>query len=137
MRPLRLTSLTCAVMTFAFALPPLWADTFESGARIKRGIEQVAPYAEHWSFIQPIRPRLPSISAAAWPRNEIDFFSLARLEAEELQPSDEADRNTLIRRVTLDLIGLPPTPAEVEAFVGDTRPDARQRFGRQGLQSVV
>ena len=66
----------------------------------------------------------PDASNNAWPHNEIDRFVLARLDEEQLQPSPEADRNTLIHRLSFDLIGLPPTPEEVQAFVGDPAPDA-------------
>src|SRR5204863_6038558 len=72
-------------------------------------------------------PVLPVVHAAAWPRNPIDRFILERLEKEGLQPSPEASRETLLRRVTLDLTGLPPTPAETDAFVSDSSPDAYER----------
>ena len=93
-------------------------------ALISRWIEQGAQYEPHWSFIAPVRPDLPAVRYAAWPRNAIDAFVLDRLEREGLQPSPEADRATLLRRVTLDLTGLPPTPGEVAAFLGDDSPDA-------------
>ena len=70
---------------------------------ISRWIEQGAQYEPHWSFIAPVRPDLPALRDAAWPRNAIDAFVLDRLEREGLQPSPEADRATLLRRVTLDL----------------------------------
>jgi hypothetical protein len=78
----------------------------------------------HWSYVAPVRPELPNVGDASWAKNGIDHFILARLESEGLKPSPEADRATLIRRVYLDLIGLPPTPAEVDAFVNDSREDA-------------
>ncbi len=82
----------------------------------------------HWAF-QPLRrPSLPAVKRAGWLCNAIDRFVLNRLEAESMSPSPEADQATLIRRLTLDLIGLPPTPAEVEAFVRDNRPDAYERL---------
>jgi hypothetical protein len=84
--------------------------------------------AEHWAYRKPVRPPLPAVKNAAWVRNGIDFFVLARLEQEGLAPSPEADRATLIRRVSLDLIGLPPTVAEVDAFLADARPDAYERL---------
>ncbi len=90
-------------------------------------VKQGAPYAKHWSYVVPTRPPLPSVRDASWPRNAIDRFLLARLESEGLQPSPEADRETMIRRVSLDLTGLPPTVDEVEAFVRDDRPDAYER----------
>jgi len=87
-----------------------------------------APKSDHWAFKAPARPPLPAIRNAAWPRNPIDRFVLARLEKEGLAPSPEADRAALIRRLSLDLIGLPPTPAEIDAFLGDRRPDAYDRL---------
>jgi hypothetical protein len=80
--------------------------------------------SDHWAFRRPIRPELPTLIDSSWSRNPIDRFILARLEKEGLKPSPEADRTTLIRRLSLDLIGLPPTFAEVDAFVADTSPDA-------------
>jgi len=94
---------------------------------IRTWIEQGAKYQPHWSFIPPKKAPLPAVQDSAWPRNEIDYFVLSRLEQEGLKPSPEADRRTLIRRLTLDLTGLPPTPAEAEAFVKDTAPDAYER----------
>ena len=70
----------------------------------------------------------PQVRRASWPRNAIDAFILARLEAEGLQPSEQADRSTLIRRLSLDLVGLPPTPEEVEAFLQDRSPDAYEKL---------
>jgi hypothetical protein len=87
---------------------------------LRQWIAQGAPYAQHWAFVALQRPALPRPKAAGWARNAVDHFILARLEQEGLRPSMEADRRTLFRRVTLDLTGLPPTPEEVEAFVGDT-----------------
>ena len=84
--------------------------------------------AKHWSF-QPIeRPAPPQVRDVAWVRNPIDNFVLARLEQEGIEPSPEAGRTTLIRRVTLDLIGLTPAMEELDAFVEDTRPDAYERL---------
>ena len=91
-------------------------------------IAQGAPYSPHWSFVPPKRPPLPRVKTPSWCRNPIDTFILARLEREGLRPSPEADRRTLIRRVTLDLTGLPPTPKEVAAFLADRRPDAYERL---------
>jgi cytochrome c553 len=94
---------------------------------LKRWIAQGAEYQPHWSFIPPTRPDLPEVANHWWGRNAIDSFVAARLEAAGLTPAPEADRSTLLRRVTLDLTGLPPTPDEVEAFLRDTRPDAYER----------
>ena len=82
----------------------------------------------HWSFRKITRPTPPRVRQADWPRNGSDSFVLARLEKENVAPSPEADRVTLIRRATLDLIGLPPTPEEVEAFLHDEQPDAYERL---------
>jgi len=90
----------------------------------------VAPAAaevKHWAYVKPIRPPLPRVSDAAWVRNPIDRFVLARLEKEGLEPSPEASRETLLRRVSLDLTGLPPTLAEIDAFVNDRSPHAYQK----------
>lgn len=95
---------------------------------LKRWIEEGAAYAKHWSFIPPVKADLPEVSDANWPRNEIDHFVLARLDADSLKPSPAADRRTLARRVALDLTGLPPSADEVEAFVADQSPDAYERY---------
>jgi mono/diheme cytochrome c family protein len=81
----------------------------------------------HWAFQAPRRPPLPRVRQAAWGRGPVDAFILARLEREGLRPAPEADRATLLRRVSLDLIGLPPTPAEVDAFLADGSPEAYER----------
>jgi hypothetical protein len=86
------------------------------------------PAETHWAFRPVRRLDLPTLRQPGWVRNPIDRFILSRLEAEGVSPSPEANRATLIRRVTLDLIGLPPTPAEEEAFLQDHRPDAYERL---------
>ncbi len=91
-------------------------------------IEQGAPYAPHWAFVPPVRPPLPEVDRQGWARTPIDRFVLARLEAEGLEPSAEADRGSLCRRVSLDLIGLPPTPEELAAFLADESADAYERL---------
>jgi hypothetical protein len=87
----------------------------------------VADTAEHWAYLKPVRPPLPAVSRQGWVRTPIDRFVLARLDHEKLSPSPEAERQTLLRRVTLDLTGLPPTPTEIDAFVADTAPGAYER----------
>lgn len=82
----------------------------------------------HWSFVPPQAQPLPSVKNAAWPRGRVDCFILGRLERGNLTPSHEADRRTLIRRLSFDLAGLPPTPEEIRAFLGDERPDAYARL---------
>ncbi len=91
---------------------------------LKEWIRQGAKYAKHWSYEKPVRPVVPAVRNTAWPRTDIDRFILARLEAERLTPAPEADRATLIRRASLDLTGLPPTPEEVDRFVADKSEDA-------------
>ena len=94
---------------------------------IRQWIAEGAPWQPFWSFIPPKRPAVPAVHQAGWPRNPIDAFILARLEREGLHPSPEADPAALIRRVTLDLTGLPPTPAEVAGFLADPSPAAYDR----------
>ncbi len=96
---------------------------------------QPASQTRHWSFIPPRRPAWPQVKNPAWPRNAIDRFILARLEKEKIAPSPEADRITLIRRLSLDLIGLPPAPEQVDAFRNDTRPDAYEHLVERLLNS--
>jgi hypothetical protein len=92
--------------------------------------------ASHWAFKAPVRPSVPSIADHQSPiTNPIDAFILARLQKEGLKPSPEADRVTLCRRLHLDLIGLPPTPREVDEFVADSRPDAYERLVEKLLAS--
>jgi hypothetical protein len=102
---------------------------------LRRWIEQGAKWSEHWAFVPPKRPPLPQVQRRGWTRNPIDFFTLARLEKEGLTLSPEADRVRLIRRVTFDLTGLPPTPAEVEAFLADGSPDAYEKVVDRLLNS--
>jgi hypothetical protein len=90
-------------------------------------IAQGAEFKQHWAYLPPERPALPSVKNKRWPRNEIDHFILARLEKEGLKPSAEAEKHTLIRRATLDLTGLPPTIAEVDAFLADKTPAAYEK----------
>lgn len=96
-------------------------------ALIKRWIQEGADWKVHWSFVAPVRPELPETKNAKWTRNPVDRFVMARLEREGLAPSPEADRATLLRRLTFDLTGLPPTPAETAAFLKDRAPDAYER----------
>ncbi|HEY3913241.1 MAG TPA: PSD1 and planctomycete cytochrome C domain-containing protein, partial [Verrucomicrobiae bacterium] len=81
----------------------------------------------HWAFKAPMRPKLPVVKNKKWPRNPIDYFVLAKLEAEKLKPSPEADRATELRRLSLDLTGLPPTIQEIQDFIADRKPKAYER----------
>jgi hypothetical protein len=102
----------------------LKADEIDS---IRRWIAQGAKYDEHWAFVKPHDRPLPAVNDRAWPRNGIDFWVLARLEKEGLHPAPEADRFTLLRRVSLDLRGLPPSPGEIDTFATDTAADAYEK----------
>ena len=105
-------------------------------ALLTRWIEQGATWQKHWSFIPPKRPDLPKdLKDPKWVRNPIDAFVLQRLESEMLKPSPEADKATLLRRVSLDVIGLPPTPAELDAFLKDTSSNAYEKVVDRLLRS--
>ncbi|HEV3143623.1 MAG TPA: DUF1549 and DUF1553 domain-containing protein [Gemmataceae bacterium] len=93
------------------------------------------PTKAHWAFQPPVRPARPAVKNGTWPRNAIDYFILARLEKEGIAPSPEADRFTLIRRLYLDLIGLPPSPADVDAFLKDSSPNAYEKVVERLLAS--
>ena len=82
---------------------------------------------EHWAFLKPQRHKTPQVKQTDWPHNAIDFFILAELEKAKIKPSTEAGKTTLLRRVYLDLIGLPPSPTEVDAFLASKHPDAYER----------
>ena len=102
---------------------------------IRQWILQGAKYEDHWAFIPPAAVEPPAVKQTAWPRGVLDRFILARLEKESVQPSPEADREMLIRRVTLDLIGLPPTPAEVRSFRDDKSATAYEEVVERLLNS--
>ena len=122
-------------------MPPVDSGKQLSSGQIellREWIANGATYEKHWSFTQPVRTPLPNLPASAptgWPRNPIDHFVLDRLMHEGLRPSAEADRRTLIRRVTLDLTGLPPTLAEIESFLSDKGSNAYERLVRRLLKS--
>ncbi len=112
-------------------MPPAKTNKRLSKAQIeliRHWVEQGAKYQGHWSLLPPEMHAIPAVTDRAWPRDTIDAFVLARLEKEGLRPAPEADRRTLIRRLSFDLLGLPPTAAEVEAFVADQRPDAYEKL---------
>jgi hypothetical protein len=122
----------------AVVMPPPASQRSLSAAEktlLRTWIEQGAEYQPHWSFIPPGKVSLPAVSQSKWPRNAIDYFILARLESERLLPSPEADRATLIRRVSFDLTGLPATPDEISAFVADAHDDAYERVVDRLLNS--
>ena len=103
-----------------------WIDAGAPGPDSSTPIASGKP-PKHWAYVKPVRPNVPQVKDAAWCRNPIDNFVLAKLETEGLKPSAEASKRTLIRRVYLDLIGLPPTPQDVDAFLADNSPDAYEK----------
>ena len=109
--------------------------TKEQAATLRKWIEQGAEYEGHWSFLPLSANPPPAVKGRTWPKNGIDQFVLAKLESENLAPSPEADRATLIRRVSLDLTGLLPSPEEVHAFAEDRAPDAYERVVARLLAS--
>jgi mono/diheme cytochrome c family protein len=121
-----------------FVMPPVDSNkqlTDVEKETLKRWIDAGAHYEVHWSFRKPEQPPLPRVTNDDWPQNEIDHFVLRRMEQEELEPSAEADRVTQIRRLSLDLTGLPPTIADVDAFLSDNNPDAYTRLVNRLLAS--
>ena len=104
------------------------AEWSEQAAAVPEVGNREKPKTDHWAYLPPRRPPVPKVQDRAWLRNPLDAFVLAKLEDRGIQPSREADRNTLIRRVSLDLIGLPPTPEEVDRFLADSRPGTYERL---------
>ncbi len=104
-------------------------------ALINRWIKQGAEWKPHWAFIPPTMPPLPPVEDITWPNNDIDLFVLARIEREGLTPAEEADPERLLRRVTLDLTGLPPTIEDIDHYLKDTAPEAYERVVDRLLNS--
>jgi len=94
---------------------------------LRKWIEQGAVYKKHWAFIPPEKAKLPTVKNSDWPINAIDNFILKRLEDEGLQPAGEATKEELIRRVTFDITGLPPTLAEIDDFLADSSPSSFEK----------
>src|SRR6266540_1801969 len=129
----------CLLAVASFAVHPARrASARQAGARKIDFVRDIQPIFQarcaqchggekHWAFVAPVRPPTPEVKNKAWARNPIDAFILARLERENLAPSPEADKITLLRRLSLDLIGLPPTPEEVDAFLKDTSSRAYEK----------
>jgi Protein of unknown function (DUF1553)/Protein of unknown function (DUF1549)/Planctomycete cytochrome C len=109
-----------------------WID---QGASWPDDVDGGSAKSNHWSFQPILHPAIPTSKHSAWVKNPIDAFVLRRLEAKEIRPSEEASRATLMRRVYFDLIGLPPTPKQLNAFLNDSSPDAYQRMVEQALAS--
>ena len=104
------------------------ALTAEQKAILKQWVAEGAEYEPHWAYEKPKREAVPVVKNSQWSRNDVDRFILAQLEKRGWKPSKVADKQALIRRVSLDLTGLPPTPVEVAAFVADTSPDAYEKL---------
>ena len=122
----------------SFRMPPIYSGRTLTPKQIelfKEWIDQGAKWDTLWSLVPPKRPPVPEVKDKTWARNPIDNFVLARLESEGLKSSPEADRATLLRRVYFDLTGLPPTPAEIDAFLADHSPDAYEKRVDQLLAS--
>ncbi len=122
----------------ALRMPPLASHKSLSAKQVEtlqRWIEQGADWQEHWAFITPRKIIPPEASNAEWNKSPIDRFLFARMTTAGLKPAPEADRRTLARRASLDITGLPPEPAEVDAFLKDTRPDAYERYIDKLLES--
>jgi len=96
-------------------------------ATLRAWIEQGAKWQKHWAFLPPVRPQLPRVQMTSWPKNAVDHFILQRLEREGLKPSAEAAKETLLRRASLDITGLPPTPSELDTFLKDRSADAFEK----------
>ncbi|GIW80435.1 MAG: chromosome segregation protein [Gemmatales bacterium] len=110
------------------ALIALWIDQGAKAPLNEKPAARAEKVAQHWSFRPVVRPELPKVQQTGWAQNPIDLFILAKLEEKGIQPSPEADRVTLIRRLFLDLVGLPPSIADIDAFLNDQRPDAYERL---------
>jgi len=111
-------------------MPPVYSThklTKQEIDQLTNWVAQGAQWQQHWAFTAPVRLPSPAVKNRAWLRNSIDSFVLARLEQEGLKPAEEADRATLIRRVSFDLTGLPPTPQEIDAFLNDRSPKAYEK----------
>jgi len=114
---------------FSVMPPPEFGKplTAEEIATLKQWIAEGAEYQQHWSLIAPERPEVPTVKKQSWVKTPVDAFILNRLEEEGVVPSDPANRSTLLRRLSFDLTGLPPTPAQVEEFTNDQSPDAYEK----------
>ena len=102
--------------------------TTEEKELLRRWVDEGAQYQDHWAFVAPEKSEPPCVEDQQWPQNPIDHFVLAKLEGLGVSPSPEANRETLIKRLSIDLIGLPPTPAEVDAFLNDQSPEAYEKL---------
>src|SRR5215467_2125038 len=125
MKNRKLSSAVVIVFVALMAGAPQWAPPSSAATGANGGAQSAIK--KHWAFVKPERPAPPEVKNTGWVRTPIDRFILARLEKEGLTPSPEADRVTLLRRLSLDLIGLPPTIAEVDTFLNDRSPNAYEK----------
>ena len=109
--------------------------TEEQVATLTEWIRQGAKYEPHWAFVAPVKPSVPEVKDKSWPRTPIDNFILAKLESKGIKPSPEANKETLVRRVHMDLLGLPPTPEEIDAYTADTSDKAYENMVDRALAS--
>ncbi len=120
-------------------MPPPYAKkqplTEEQIATVTEWIRQGAKYEPHWAFVAPVKSAVPEVKDKTWPRTPIDNFILAKLESKGIKPSPEADKETLVRRVHMDLLGLPPTPEETDAYMADTSEKAYENMVDRALAS--
>ncbi|CAL1516742.1 PSD1 and planctomycete cytochrome C domain-containing protein [Chitinophaga sp. MM2321] len=116
----------------AYQMPPpsshLPGLTAAEIAMVKKWIEQGAKYEKHWALVVPAKAPIPTVANSKWPKNEIDFFVLQKMEQKNLSPNEEADKERLLKRVALDLTGLLPSAAETDRFVKDNAPDAYEKM---------
>lgn len=128
--------LRIATQDTALLMPPLYSNlslTSLEIAILKKWIQQGARYEEHWAFVAPHKQSLPAVKNKEWPRNEIDYFILATMEEKGFEPNEIADKERLLKRLCLDITGLPPSLEQMEVFLSDTRPDAYERMVDQLL----
>ena len=128
-RLVKLLSLMAALVLLA------WADSSSASTLKLNDQEQVHSQPKYWAFVKPERPQIPAVKNRDWVRNPIDAFVLAKLEEKGLQPAPPADKRALLRRVTFDLTGLPPTPEEISAFLADKSPIAYEKVVNRLLAS--
>src|SRR3546814_740260 len=104
---------------------------------IEKWIRQGAEYEKHWAFVSPEKPEIPEVNHQGWPRNDIDRFVLAKMEQVGLEPNEQADKEHLLRRVSIDLTGLPPELETMDAFLDDESPQAYPKVGERLLASTA
>ncbi|MFN7811735.1 MAG: DUF1549 domain-containing protein, partial [Planctomycetia bacterium] len=121
-------SLTTAILPLAAVLLPASRTAAADATRADAWEREVAAGRRHWALQKPVAPAVPAVRDADWPRGAIDRFLLAAMERAGVRPVADAGRESLIRRLAFDLVGLPPTPEEVRAFVADTSPQAVERL---------